>query len=148
MNKVALSTSLAQVAGTKERVLLSQSQNFAKVFNEPLAGVLPPQRLFDHVIDINDTFVPKVTKAYSPNPKEMDACKEFIADHQSLAKSKSLNLLKLPPSFLFRKRQRSCPCHDYQYLNEYMVKNTYPLPLISTLINKLEGARFFSKMDI
>ena len=29
-----------------------------------------------------------------------------------------------------------------------MVKNAYPLPLISTLINKLKGAKYFSKMDI
>ena len=29
-----------------------------------------------------------------------------------------------------------------------MVKNAYPLPLISTLIDKLKGAKYFSKMDI
>ena len=29
-----------------------------------------------------------------------------------------------------------------------MVKNAYLLPLISTLINKLKGAKYFSKMDI
>ena len=28
------------------------------------------------------------------------------------------------------------------------VKNAYPLPLISTLIDKLKGAKFFSKMDV
>ena len=29
-----------------------------------------------------------------------------------------------------------------------MVKNKYPLPLISELINKLQGARYFMKLDI
>ena len=29
-----------------------------------------------------------------------------------------------------------------------MVKNAYPLPLISTLVNKLKGVKYFSKMDI
>ena len=30
----------------------------------------------------------------------------------------------------------------------HMVKNAYPLPLIATLIDKLKGAKYFSKMDI
>ena len=34
------------------------------------------------------------------------------------------------------------------WLNEHMVKNAYPFPLILTLINKLKGAKFFSKMDV
>ena len=29
-----------------------------------------------------------------------------------------------------------------------MVKNAYPLPLISTLVNKLTGAKYFSKMGV
>ena len=29
-----------------------------------------------------------------------------------------------------------------------MVKNKYPLPLISELIEKLRGARYFTKLDI
>ena len=37
---------------------------------------------------------------------------------------------------------------DYCYLNEHMVKNNYPLPFISQLINKLKGAKMFTKMDL
>ena len=29
-----------------------------------------------------------------------------------------------------------------------MVKNKYPLPLILELINKLQGAKYFTKLDI
>ena len=29
-----------------------------------------------------------------------------------------------------------------------MVKNNYPLPLISQLVNKLKGAKLFTKMDL
>jgi hypothetical protein len=29
-----------------------------------------------------------------------------------------------------------------------MVKNTYPLPLISEIMDKLKGAKYFSKFDV
>ena len=54
----------------------------------------------------------------------------------------------LPPFFVQKKDGGLCPCQDYWYLNEHMVKNAYPLPLILTLINKLMGAKLCSKMDI
>ena len=37
---------------------------------------------------------------------------------------------------------------DYCYLGEHTVKSNYPLPLISQLINKLKGAKLFTKMDL
>lgn len=40
------------------------------------------------------------------------------------------------------------PVQDYWYLNSQMVKNAYPLPLLSEPIDKLKGATMFSKMDI
>ena len=37
---------------------------------------------------------------------------------------------------------------DYCYLNEHTVKNNYPLPLIVQLVDKLQGAKLFTKMDL
>ena len=37
---------------------------------------------------------------------------------------------------------------DYQALNAIMMKNKYPLPLISELIEKLQGTKYFTKLDI
>ena len=36
----------------------------------------------------------------------------------------------------------------YQALNAITVKNKYLLPLISELINNLQGARYFTKLDV
>jgi hypothetical protein len=33
-------------------------------------------------------------------------------------------------------------------LNNWMVKNAYPLPLISEIMDKLKGAKYFSKFDV
>ena len=37
---------------------------------------------------------------------------------------------------------------DYQYLNEHIVKNTYPLPLISDLVNNLRQFSHFTMFDV
>lgn len=60
--------------------------NSPKVFDEPKVGKLPPRRSFDHTIDLKGAFIPKVAKAYLLNPKEMDACKEFIDEYLKSSK--------------------------------------------------------------
>ena len=40
------------------------------------------------------------------------------------------------------------PCQDYRHLNQGTIKDAYPLPLISELLEKLKGAKIFTKMDL
>ena len=53
-----------------------------------------------------------------------------------------------PFFFVGKKDGRLRPCQDYRYLNEHTIKNAYPLPLISELLDKLTGARRFTKLDV
>jgi hypothetical protein len=39
-------------------------------------------------------------------------------------------------------------CVDYRGLHQITRKNCYPLPLISEAINRLFGAKFYTKLDI
>jgi len=39
-------------------------------------------------------------------------------------------------------------CIDYRQLNKVTVKNKYPLPRIDDLFDQLQGARYFSKIDL
>ena len=149
IQKLTLSTALAQAAERVEQKLPPQYAKYAKVFDEPMEGGLPPRRPFDHGIELKETFVPKVAKSYPMNPKEMEACKEFINEHLKSGKIRKSRSPQASPFFFVQKKDGGLqPCQDYRYLNEHMVKNAYPLPLIATLIDKLKGAKYFSKMDI
>ena len=48
-----------------------------------------------------------------------------------------------------RKKDSSLrPCQDYRYVNEHTIKDAYPLPLISNLIDMVKDATIFTKFDI
>ena len=53
-----------------------------------------------------------------------------------------------PFFFVNKKDGKLRPCKDYRYLNEHTVKNAYPLPLITEVLDKLKGAKYFTKLDI
>jgi reverse transcriptase-like protein len=53
------------------------------------------------------------------------------------------------PVFFIKKKDGSLRLvQNYRALNAIMVKNKYPLPLISELITQLRGAKYFTKLDV
>jgi hypothetical protein len=56
--------------------------------------------------------------------------------------------MALPVFFVKKKDGALRFVQDYRALNTMTMKNWYPLPLINNLINRLKGARFFTKLDV
>ena len=50
--------------------------------------------------------------------------------------------------FIGKKDGKKRMVQDYQYFNEWTVKNNYPLPLISNIIENMGTKRIFTKMDL
>jgi len=50
--------------------------------------------------------------------------------------------------FVPKKDDKRRMVQDYRYVNKGIVKNNYPLPLISKLINSMETKKVFTKMDL
>jgi hypothetical protein len=53
-----------------------------------------------------------------------------------------------PILFVKKKDGSMRMCVDYRMLNKITVKNRYPLPRIDELLDRLHGAKYFSKLDL
>src|SRR5271155_5491685 len=98
---------------------------------------------------LKDDFVPTDCKVYPLTLPEQDEMNKFI--DKNLAKEyiqPSTSPMASPLFFVDKKDGKLRPCQDYRKLNEGTIRNAYPLPLISTLIDQLKGAKYFTKLDL
>jgi len=78
--------------------------------------------------------------------KELDQFLKENLETGQICPSKSP--MASPVFFIKKKDGTLWLVQDYRALNAMTVKNKYPLPLISKLINKLRGAKYFTKLDV
>ncbi|QRW25741.1 Retrotransposable element Tf2 protein [Rhizoctonia solani] len=124
-------------------------QEFARVFSEEELSKLPPHCPYNIAIELLPDAQPQHGPIYSLGPKEDAELKETIEKQLKaglICPSKSP--MASPILFVKKKNGKLCMCVDYWRLNSMTKKNVYPLPLPQNLIEKLQGAKIFSKFDL
>jgi hypothetical protein len=121
-----------------EEMVPSTYHDYKDVFSKEEFDALPPRKPWDHAIDLIPGTHKVDCKTYNLTPKEQEELEAFIAENLKSGRirpSKS----ELASAFFFIKKKdgRLHPVQDYQKLNDITVKNRYPLPLISELVDKL-----------
>ena len=119
---------------------------FLDVFDEQKANQFPESQPWDHKIEMKEGFEPKSFKNYNLTLEaqiKLDSFLKEILEKGYVHPSQSP--MASPFFFVKKKDGKLRPCQDYY---DWTIKNAYPLPLISELMDKLKGAKYFSKMDI
>ncbi len=114
------------------------------VFSRSRATSLPPHRPYDCSIDLLLGTMPPRGRLYSLSAPEREALESLAA--QIIVPSSS----PAGAGFFFVKKKDGSlrPCIDYRGLNDITVKNRYPLPLMSSAFEILQGAKIFTKLDL
>jgi len=101
------------------------------------------------VIDVKEGFVPRKGKVYPLSREEREEVREFVKEQ---LRKGYIRLSKSPQTapvfFVGKKDGKKRMVQDYRYLNEWTIKNNYPLSLISDVLENIGTKKLFTKMDL
>jgi len=124
-------------------------KEFNSVFSKESFDALPESKKWDHAVELIPGEKASNCKVCPLAPTEQKELDQFLKENLETGR---ICLSKSPmasPVFFIKKKDGTLRLvQDYQALNAMTVKNKYPLPLISKLINKLRGAKYFTKLDV
>ena len=112
-------------------------------------NALPKHQEWDHKIKIEEGKSPSKQPIYPLSPQKLDALREYL--EENLRKGfirESQSPAGYPILFVPKSDGSLRLCVDYRALNNITIKNSYPLPLISELQDRFQGAQWFTKFDI
>jgi len=120
-----------------------------KVFGKVESERMPTRKVWDHAINLKKTFKPQKGRIYSLSKNEREEVQNFVEDqlrkgYIRLSKSSQMSLV----FFVGKKNRSKRMVIDYCNLNNQTVKNNYPLPLITELIDNIGSKKVFTKMDL
>lgn len=120
-----------------------------EVFNKTRATSLPPHRPYDCAIDLLPGTAPPRGRLYSLSAPERQSMEDYINDSLSAGLIRPSSSPAGAGFFFVGKKDGSLrPCIDYRGLNDITVKNRYPLPLLTSAFELLQGATVFTKLDL
>jgi hypothetical protein len=124
-------------------------QEFEEVFAKESFDVLPECKVWDHAIELLPDSTPKSCKVYPLSPNEQEELDAFLQENLASGRIRPSKSPMASPVFFIKKKDGSLRLvQDYRALNAMTIKNRYPLPLISELVNQLKGAKYFTKLDV
>jgi len=86
---------------------------------------------------------------YLLSREEREEVKKFIEKQLRKGYIQPLKSPQTAPVFFVGKKDgKKRMVQDYQYLNEWTVKNNYPLPLISDVLENIGTKKVFTKIDL
>jgi len=124
-------------------------KEFDSVFSKESFDALPESKKWDNAVELIPGEKASNCKVYLLALTEQKELHQFLKENLETgwihpSKSPMASLV-----FFIKKKDRTLRLvQDYRALNAMTVKNKYPLPLISKLINKLRGANYFTKLDV
>jgi transposase InsO family protein len=130
--------------------LPSKLRSFSDVFTVASLQSLPPVRpQFDLKIQLKQGCVPPFGGLYNLSEAERRQLRLYIDDNLSKGFLRLSSSPAAAPIFFVKSEGKDDrPCVDYRGLNAITIRDSYPIPVLSLLLNNLAGCKFLSKVDL
>jgi len=129
-----------------------QYADYKDVFEKKEFDKLPDRRLWDHTINLlpgAEQDLKLRGKIYPMSQKEKIELDKFIDENLASGRIRKSNSPVAGPFFYVPKKDGSSrPTQDYRRINAATVKDSWPLPVISDVMNRIQDAKYFSKFDV
>ena len=132
-----------------KKLVPEKFHRWIKVFGKKQSERMPMRKLWDHAIDVKEEFMLWKGKVYPLSREEREEVREFVKEQLRkgyIWPSKSSQTA--PVFFVGKKDGKKRMVQDYQYLNEWTIKNNYSLPLILDVLENISTKKLFTKMDL
>jgi len=94
-------------------------------------------------------FVLRKRKVYPLSKEKKGEVYKFIEEQLRKRYIRPLKLPQMAPVFFVgKKNSKKCIVQHYWYLNEWMIKNNYPLPLILDIVENIGIKKVFTKLNL
>jgi hypothetical protein len=109
---------------------------------------VPPDRGFEHIIEIEAGAKPVITTPYKHPKKYKDEIEKAIKELLDMGHIRPSSSLFTSLVVLVKKNDGMMRmCIDFWNLNKKTIKNRHPIPRIDELLDELHGAIYFTKID-
>ena len=138
-----------ELENQREVALPYELQEYRDVFDTLSAAMIPASKETDHAIDLVEGAQPPHGAIYPLSERELEELRLYLTENLASGRIRpSKSPAGAPILFVPKKDGTLRLCVDYRGLNKITIKNRYALPLISEILDRINGAQFFSKLDI
>jgi len=132
-----------------ETMVPERFHRWLKVFGKVELERMPVRKVWDHAIDVKENFKPSKAKVYPLSRNEREEVQKFVDEHLKKGYIRPSKSQQTSPVFFVGKKDGGKRMvMDYHKLNRQTVKNNYPLPLITELVDNMGSKCVFIKMDL
>jgi hypothetical protein len=128
-------------------MLTTLLENYSDLFQEPEG--LHSARGHNHVIPLKEGSQPINLRPYRYSGLQKDVLEKMVEEMLGIGIIRPSNSPFSSPVVLVKKKDSTWRlCVDYRALNKLTIKDKYPIPMVEELLEELEGATIFSKIDL
>ena len=144
-----LNATQAEDKAVAEANMPKEYQEFQGMFKKEANEKLPKHRDWDHEILLKGGKKPTYEPIYALSETELKALREYLDKN---LKKEFIRPFTSPARYLIlfvpKKNRKLWLCVNYRQPNAIIIKNCYPLPLISELQDRIQGSQWLITINI